>query len=368
MFALLPALSLAFFGCFKPADDLSRFNTETVPFDNPHVQAKDAVVRRLVTELECPDGSPAPFYAVYRRNAPAGGPVAIVMHSGAFDYVMERSEEGPLEGPHYHAKSRLNPDFATAKVWESLGMQIVDLDPAEDNQGTLPATLVDRGFLQIHPGNCWGDLWHNQQGVEMHTNALPTDGFARNGLTMAGWMVRLVTDPDFADAMGINLPTGYNADELYLLGLGDGGRGVVELMQRGEELPPIRGVLLDSIPDDLSALTRDPETFEDEIEGLSRIFTPEGLDTISDSSLLATMDEVAWPDNLVYLWSDGDTRLPTDAMQPTAWQLNNGAAPASTSVWVNNTHEMGHVLSNSDIKLAREVVDFMTSGSATDSE
>jgi hypothetical protein len=352
--ALLPAL---LFGCFKPHDQLSRLDTEIVPFENPHVRSEDAVIRRYASALECPDGSMAPLYVVYRESTVSGAPVAIVLHSGAFDYVMERSEEGPLTGPHYHADSRLNPDFATAKVWETLGMQIVDLDPAENNQGTLPATLVDRDFVQLHPGNCWGDLWHNEQGAEGHNNDLQADGFARNGRTLAWWMVRLVTDPTFAEVQDIRLPVDVDPTQLYLFGLGEGGRGVVELMLRGDDMPPIQGALLDSTPDDLSAFTRDPETFEDEIEGLERIFTPDGLPNVDAYSLLVNADSAAWPNRLVYLWSDGDTRLPLDAVGPTASMLGN-----TDFVWTTNTHEMGHVLSNSDVKRAREVVDFLTTG------
>ncbi len=358
--ALLPAL---LFGCFKPHDDLTRLRTKIVPFENPHVESDDAVVRRYETSLECPDGSPAPFFVVYREDKADVGPVAIVLHSGAFDYVMERSEAGPLEGPHYHAESRLNPAFATAKVWETLGMQIVDIDPAENNEGTLPATLVNRGFLQIHPGNCWGDLWHNEQGAAGHTND-PSDGFTRNGRTMAWWMVRLVTEPAFRQAQGIELPGNFNADELHLIGLGEGGRGVVELMMRGDELPAIRGALVDSAPDDLSAFTADPATFEDEIEGLERIFTPDGIEDIHTFSLAASMDTVRWPDNLAFLWSDGDTRLPMDAVAPTAELLQQDPDGwlEGTVVDVWNTHEMGHVASNSDVKRAKAVVDFLSTG------
>ena len=71
---------------------------------------------------------------------------------------------------------------------ETLGLQIDDQDPGENNLGTLPAALANRGVVQFIPGNCWGDMWHNEEGVVV--NDLELDGFNRNGRTIANWMLR----------------------------------------------------------------------------------------------------------------------------------------------------------------------------------
>ncbi len=142
-------LPLLLAGCFKLPGDMHPMDTTVVPFDNPYVTTDDVVIQGFETDLPCPsncgeEGPPARFYMVYREGATEGAPVAIVLHSGAFDYVMERSESGSLDGPHYHADSRLEPDFSTAKVWETLGLQIEDIDPSEHNLGTMPAALADQ--------------------------------------------------------------------------------------------------------------------------------------------------------------------------------------------------------------------------------
>jgi len=210
-------------------------------------------------------------------------------------------------------------------------------------------------MVQIIPANCWGDLWHNEEGIADHYNDIDLDGFARNGLTFAWWMVRIATDPDFALGQGVELDLEWSADAFYLLGLGEGGRGVVELL-RHPDMPAVAAVMVDSSPDDLQAYLDAPAAFGDEIEGLSRLF-PDTIDRVSEWSMAAIVDEVPMPARTVYLWSDGDTRLPAASMY-------NGAAALSgrPGTWVVNTHEPGHVISNSDLTRAREIVDFLETG------
>jgi hypothetical protein len=347
-------LSLLSLGCFQPIEELSTIDTRTVPYESPHLTAEDVLIHRFESTLTCPDGNPAEFFIVAAEGATAESPVAIVLHSGAFDFVIERSDGEPLSGPHYHAQSRLEADFGVAKVYETLGLQVTDLDPAEENEGTLPAALANQGMVQFIPANCWGDLWHNEEGIQY--NDIETDGFPRNGLTFAWWMVRIATDPDFAAGQGVDLDIAWDPESLYLLGLGEGGRGVVELLAHGD-MPAVSGALIDSSPDDLSAYLRSPSIFGDEIEGISRIFAGEALDRVSDWSIAALADTLALPPHLVYLWSDGNTRLPMDATSEGASALIG--RPGS---WVVNTHEPVHVISNSDLTRAREVVDFLQTG------
>jgi hypothetical protein len=344
-------LPILLIGCFKLPGDMEAIDTTVVPFNNPYVTADDVVIQGFNTELECPNGEKSRFFMVYKEDLTEAAPVAIVLHSGAFDYVMESGDGGPLSGPHYHAESRLEVGFSTSKVWETLGLQINDVDPAEKNLGTLPAALADRGVVQLIPGNCWGDLWHNEEGVQY--NDLNRDGFTRNGRTFAWWMVRLLTEPDFATAQGIDLPVNIDMSQLYLVGLGDGGRGVAELLSH-EGMPTVQAALVDSSPDDLSAYLNEEIDFEDEIEGISRIFGEEALGNIRDWSFTS---DIPLPERLVYLWSDGDPQLPA-----TAAAAGAAALSGRPGVWVRNPGIQDHVLSNSDNEIAREVVDYMMDG------
>jgi hypothetical protein len=332
-------------GCFKLPADMTELDDTLVPFDNPHVLRDDVVIEGFDTDLQCPDGSPARFHMVYPEDLTEPAPVAIVLHSGTFDYVLKHGEEGPLSGPHYHATSRLTGEFAVRKVWETLGLQIDDIDPAEDNQGTLPAALANSGVVQLIPGNCWGDLWHNEEGIQ--GNEVDNDGFPRNGRAFASWMFRFLIDDDFAVSQGFEIPTMVDLDALYLIGLGDGGRGVLELLLH-PDLPAVAGAFVDSTPDNLSAFTENPVDFDDEIEGIKRIFGEENLADISTQSFAG---EVELPPRFYYLWSSSDPQLPRASMEPAAMALNG-----RLGVVVQDTGTRGHVLSNSDIELAQEIV------------
>jgi len=335
-------------GCFNLPNDASEINTTIMPFDNEHVTEDGVVIERMKTDLLCPDGELSSFHVVYKQDTITPAPVAVVMHSGAFDYVMEPGSGGPLSGPHYHADSRLTADFAVKKVWETLGLQIDDLDPVENNLGTLPAALANRGFVQIIPGNCWGDLWHNEEGVQY--NDLTRDGFDRNGRTFAWWMLRLASDPSFAATRGIEIPVPIDPAQLYLFGLGDGGRGVLELLNH-EGAPEVTGALVDSTPDNLAAFTSQPDIFEEEIEGFSRIFGEEAMETIEAFSWT---EALRFPERMVYLWSTGDPNLPSAAAEPAAEALKR-----VEGVNVMSLSTQDHVLTNSDIALANEVLDYL---------
>jgi len=332
-------------GCFKLPQDLADPNTEVIPFDNEFVTVDDAVVQRFELTLKCPDGEPAAFHLVYRENSEAPAPAVILLHSGAFDYVLQPGEDGPLSGLHYHAESRLSRDFSVRKVWETLGLQIDDLDPGENNLGTLPAALANRGAVQFIPGNCWGDMWHNEEGVVV--NDLELDGFNRNGRTIASWMLRLLSESDFASAQEIEWPTAIDASKIFLVGLGDGGRGVRELLlQPG---PDIAGAAVDSVPDNLGAFVDMPVDFEDEIDGLSRIYGD--LSDVGEESFASA---TPLPERFYYLWSTANPQMPIAASRPAANTLRG-----QLGVRVKNTGVSDHILSNSDMDEAVELVDFL---------
>ncbi len=351
------ALLLAATGCIKPPGDLTALDFSEVPFENAYLNVDDAVVSAFDTDLTCPDGQPARVFAVYRANTDAASPIAIVLHSGAFDYVVEPDVSGYLNGRHYQGTSRLSQEWSVGKVAETLGMPGVDVDPSEENLGTLAAALTDADFVQLYPANCWGDLWHNEQGYQDGPAAL--EGFNRNGRTFAYWMIKAIFEPNFRGEQGIDLSGAgaIDANQISIIGLGDGGRGVAELLAH-PEVPLPAAALVDSPPDLLSAYYADPALWEDEITGITRIFGEENVEAIDDWSL-AALPIGELPPRVGFVWSDVDPRQPREATAPTAALMES--VPGA---WVENTHKPTHASLNSDPELAAAAVRYLLTGSA----
>lgn len=356
-------------GCFKPWEELVQLDFTDVPFDSPLVASTDARIRTFETGLPCPDGTTARFYAVYRADAEGQVPLALAFHSGAFDYELDPTAalDSPLYDATWRAESRLSRDWADRMVWESLGMYPGTVLQSEDNQGALAAALVDRGVAQLWPGNCWADLWHNEEGFQ--DNATSLEGFSRNGRTFAWWMVRLAYEEGFADIQGVSLPF-EPSEELLLVGLGDGGRGVIELLTH-EGLPSVTGALVDSVPDRLSPYLDPQNDLQQEAAGLARLWpTDESLAAIDQWSLLAIAQGEAaappaqggqgafvLPERLALVWSAADPR------QPQATTADTAAALAqSPGTWVMDTRLRGHVFSNADSAAATALVDYLLTG------
>lgn len=353
---MFPVFLLTLAGCWsnywwKSYDEMNTLDPSEVPYQVDGLTATDAVVTGFTSSLVCPDGEAASFFAVYREGV-SDAPVALVFHSGAFDYVIDPDADQPLAGDHYYVDSRLERDWSVNKIWETLGMIYPrTVDAGELNLGTLPAALTDAGVVQIYPGNCWGDLWHNASNVAENDNI---DGFSREGRQLALDMVDMLLNSDAAANVGFTLPVTLDAGELYLVGLGEGGRAVNELLL-SDELPPVDGVLLDGSPDDLSAYLDAPDAYTEEIEGLSRIFGESGLADLGQWSITnVPTDDV--PDRLGYIWSSQDTRLPLGAGQGAADFLDQNGA------WVYDTGRAEHVSTNGDLELATAAVDFLLTG------
>jgi hypothetical protein len=341
----LPAL-LLLTGCFKPYGDLAELDFSDVAFDNPNVQASDARVASVDSGLTCPDGEPARVFAVYREAWTDARPTAVLLHSGAFDYVHAPQADAPLDGPGYHDDDRLGLPWSIAKAWETLGINTRPVDVEEDNSGALAAALVDAGVAVIVPANCWGDLWHNVSGeVE---NDQEAEFVARDGLGLASATVRSLVDAGLVQETGIQVPVQVDADQLFLVGLGEGGRGVAELLHRADT-PPIAAALVDSSPDALSVWAGDSITFADEVTGLERLFGAENLGTVDDASLEAAVVAGAAPDRTAVLWSSVDPGLPAGMI------TGAGAAVASLPAgWVVDTGAATHVQLGDDPELAAE--------------
>lgn len=354
---MFPLILLSLTGCWsnywwKGSEEMNTLDPSEVPYQVEGLVAEDALVTGFTSTLTCPDGEPASFFAVYREGV-SDAPVAVVFHSGAFDYVVDPDADQPLSGDHYYVESRLARDWSVNKIWETLGMIYPrTVDAGEVNLGALPAALTNAGVTQIYPGNCWGDLWHNASNIAQNDSV---DGFQREGLSMALDMVDMLLNADAAADLGFSLPVTLDSGELYLVGLGEGGRAVTELML-SDELPPLAGALIDSSPDDLSAYADAPEAYADELEGLSRIFGESELADLSGWSLpnVAT-DDI--PDHMGFIWSSQDTRLPVRAGSASA------AALESAGAWVYDTGRAEHVATNADAELATAAVEFMMTGS-----
>lgn len=341
----LPAL-LLLTACFKPYGDLAELDFSDVAFDNPNVLAADARVAAVDTALSCPDGEPARVFAVYRESWADPRPTAVLLHSGAFDYVDAPEAAAPLDGPGYHADDRLGRPWSIAKAWETLGITTRPVDLQEDNSGALAAALVDAGVAVVVPANCWGDLWHNVAGeVE---NDQEAEFVTRNGLGLASATVRSLVDAGLVQQTGIQVPVQIDPAQVFLVGLGEGGRGVAELLHRADT-PPIAAALVDSSPDALSVWAADSVTFADEITGLGRIFGADNLGTVDDASLEAAVVAGRAPDRTGVVWSSVDPGLPV------AMIAGAGAAVASLpGAWVLDTGAATHVQLGDDPVLAAE--------------
>ena len=177
-------------GCFQPYQDLPDLDFSEMSFERPGLESDSAVVRAFDLDTHiCPDGEPARIYAVYNEGAEESAPVAVVLHSGAFDFIVSYEDgEAPLEGRNYRTESRLERSWALAKVWETFGMLPTPIDAGEENAGTLPVAMLNAGWVQLYPANCWGDLWHFD--AEVNPNDADTEGFERDGLGLAMEAVR----------------------------------------------------------------------------------------------------------------------------------------------------------------------------------
>jgi hypothetical protein len=337
--------------CEKPYTDLSTLNFDRIDYEHPSLSRDDMVLSTFDLEgLECPDGSPARVIALYPTEVPGAMPVAIVYHSGAFDYVLEPDPSGYINGPHYHAQSRLSQPWSVAKVWETLGLYNEEIDAYEANLGELPAALANLGFVQIYPANCWGDLWHNETGVQDSQSQI--EGFERNGRTIAFWMVENILEPSKAGQRGISVPVQLDPLRIHLVGLGDGGRAVAEVLAH-ENLPDIAGALVDSSPDLLSAYVENEAAYEEEVAGLSMIFGEEQLSTIDAFSLNALP---TLPPSMGFVWSSGDPR------QPAAASAGTAARVAAEGGWSLDVASPSHVQLNADADLAAAAAEYLLHG------
>jgi hypothetical protein len=349
-------------GCWKLDDAVISY--DLLPLDNQHVVNEDLVVQTIVPSppLECPDGEPATFYAVYDSTLTGQVPAAILFHSGAFDYVKNPAQDNYLAGTHYAPEDRLSSAWAQTRVFSMLGMWSETVDPSESHTGAMVTALAQGGALVLLPANCWGDLWHNHSGGRQE-NDYSTERFYRDGLAMASWMYRIATDESFASGHEASLPLQVDTDHIALVGLGDGGRAVSELLWLLTDVSyadvPIESVVLDSTPDDLGWYYEQPSQYPDVVTGFTRIFD-ERIEEISTFSMEAYLASELTPEpRTMVIWSGYDPVVPSGTIEGLVDQVEARAETDPDHFVVEEVGASAHVFSNKDLPLAFDVVQFL---------
>ncbi len=359
------SLLLLLTGCWTETEAIS---FELLSFENEHVRSDGAVIATLEYDLACPDGEPARFYTVYDPDWTGPVATALVLHSSVFDYVRGPEPGSPPEGNHYATGlgdyTRLHRAWGIAKVWETLGMY-PRVDATEVNTGALPALLVDREIAGVYPANCWGDMWHNEAGVQPNDEA--ADLFSRNGHAFATRVLRLLEDDDFAALKQVEFAFEPDLNRLMVLGLGDATTGTVDLLRRTDR-PHLIGALFDAPVDDLS-LWADNSQFNDRARGLERIFNydpaatdpdhrepPDWADfSIAGAAADGELDSL----RSVVVYSETDPSVPFPDQH---YQDMLAALDGNDLAWAIDAERSAHVFTNSDEDLARRALEFLTTG------
>lgn len=328
--------------CWVDFSTLPRLNVDEVEFSNEHLEVANVRVRMFDSNLNCPDGEPASFFAVYPVSS-APLPIAIVFHTGALDYDETISEEESFE-----ASNRLTRTWASSRIWETLNLTRQSLDTGVTDLGTLPTAFANAGIAQIYPSNCWGDYWHN--GLEHNPNNSALEGFSRQGFDMAQLMVDLLEEESLAGDLGFDFEQQFDTSSVYWIGMGSGGRAIIELLLAGNQAPS--GIVFDSTPADLSPYLANNETYEFEQIAFQRIFQDASLGDFSLSTLNSLPSRTAW------IYSNGDPMHPQESLSAGVDVIEN-----IEGAWITDRNETGHVFINQDMDLARDVRQYLLTGS-----
>ena len=374
----------SFMGCWKEFEQLPQVDITKIPYENSFLDDTPAFVSILESNLICPDGQNAPIFVVYPQSEDPL-PVAIVFHSNPVAFI------SAFEQSNAQLPDRLSSAWVENKLWETLGLSKNPQDLYEQNQGYLPTALTNGGFVQIYPGNCWGDYWHSDPdvypnfehialmsqddsdpqeesepqedtGVEDPSTSeaqAPFGAFTRYGRVMAQQTLQAISDPAFAEEFGLDFPQAINAQEQHWIGLGEGGRailGLLELESVQSNLP--KSVIFDSAPLNIQPYVDDSEAFPLEAGTISRVFVGEEGYPLSDLSLFS-WNRVAYPDRVAILWSNGDSKMPREAIQGAIEGID------ATDLWIEDQNTSGHIFLNRDFELAERAVQFMKTGDST---
>lgn len=330
-------------GC--QAGDLSDpYDLSTTPLGGEYLDRSEATLSiRNADGYVCPDGRPARVYLVDPVGEVGPRPLALMLHGRPFDYVDD-------QGDHYGTEDRLNSPWAADAVEEMLGLGD---DPAAAGEGAWVAALVRAGWSVVAPADCWGDLWHgrgaNDYGVE---------GFLRMGGYLASEAVLIAQERQ-----------GVSDQRVLVIGLGEGGRGVTELLM--SDSPP-DAVIIDSSPDWLPPVVTAASTNAGYVEGLFAIYDDEVRAVVDPDARLEALRTALRRDSMVhvvqdlgvrppivYFWSATDERIDPETSRPAA-----DAVLASYPVddaHVLDTQRSDHAPSNRDLAEATEQLEWLES-------
>jgi hypothetical protein len=331
-----------FLACWIDFSELPSLDINEVEFSNEYLEATNVRVRIFDSNLRCPDGELASFFAVYPITD-TSLPIAVVFHTGALDYGDTVSEDEVFQ-----ASNRLTKRWAASRIWETLNLTELELDTGVVDLGTLPTALANAGVAQIYPSNCWGDYWHN--GLEHNPNNSIAEGYDRQGFDMAQLMIDLLDNESLAGDLGFNFDQKFDTSSIYWVGMGSGGRAITELLLAGNSVPS--GIIFDSTPDDLQPYLSDNETYTFEQTAIERIFLDENLGNF-------TLDTVtSLPASTVWIYSNGDPQHPQESFSSGANVIEN-----IEGSWITDRNQNGHVFINQNMQLAEQSVQFLLSGS-----
>ena len=332
--------SLMTSACWKPAfNELPTLQDTFDPRSGDEMEGWEVSVTDL--PLNCPDGKNSTLTMIRPIVPGEATSTTLLFHSGSFDYTY--TDVGAQK--QFRSSNSLTRDWALRRVFTTIGQYV---DDVEDDAltGAIAQALVEQSSQILIPGNCWGDLWHN--GIDPdYTNDTELDGFARLGGDAAWWTYRLVTEPGFANAMGLADGDALLGDPVFGVGLGEGARAVSEIIARNGRF---NGAVLDSTPDDLDVYYNNLDEYQSIVTGLERIFPATGVPANASSIAVVT----PLPTHTVYLYSSLDERVPTELHVKAVNLLGTDA-----NHWVKDLSVRGHNLSGQDLRTARESVAHM---------
>lgn len=343
----LPLLALPLLSCVvdRQWEDL---DLREIPFENEHTVVLGGIPAsmRVLTlpGYDCPDGRAARLHVVRRTDADAVAPIALLLHGRNFDWINGAEE-------HVDGTDKLSGPWSTFAVEDLLGVAEPTTAGAPP-QGAWAAGLLEAGWALAVPGNCWGDLWHGR-GV----NDWGDEGFLRLG----AWFLQ--------DAIAAaHAEPGVSSDRLVVVGLSEGGRGIVEL---GLEGVAMDAAVIDSSLDWLSPLLGQPAVNAEYIAGLERIFDDalgdvtdvgERRDLLRDElqrhSLVHLVEQEGWRVPIIYAYSELDDRVDPALSRPASIAISSsyGGVPHRVLDW----QSASHAPSNQVLDQVREQVAWLT--------
>jgi hypothetical protein len=336
----LPILALILTACWKPSyNEVIETNYSFTPASGGVSGEWSVAIHDM--PFQCPDQESAAMVVVYPSDEQQPTSTTLLMHSASFDYQY-------IDGPDwvsYKNPTTLTRAWGIRRVFTTLGLY-TDSVTTDDMNGAIAQALIEQGSSLVIPVNCWGDLWHNdlQEGF---LNDVEADNFERMGRSAAIWGWRMMTEPSLAPSYGIELPPGALQETRFAVGLGEGGRGVSELINYEATFD---GIFLDSSPDDLTVYYSDEDMNYSYVPGLERIF-PTGEDETIPGSLISAP---SLPDRTVYFFSTEDPQVPLASHGPATSLINK-----LKDGWVYNTMVERHIATGNDLELSRQAVAHM---------